>query len=201
MVFKLGQRRNYFVKKWFQTRIICYYLLILIAGGSALSYLIYRRAVATLRYCLFRGHSRECSTWELLRAEVIDTNLTATIAIMALAILAVVFISWAVARAAAAVKANVRSTLSGQDPAAWPRPPRPHEFRALQDKLAAGLAGHQERIDEVRRGILALREKIREAREDLGRGTGGMAAGKNRELHTVFENLKNLYKAFKVNDP
>lgn len=201
MFFKFGQRRDFFVKKWFQTRIILYYLLILLAGGSALAYVIYRRAVATLRYCLFRGHSRECSTWELLREQVVDTNVTATIIAMALAIVAVFLISWAVARAAGAVTANVRAALSGRDPATWRRPPRPHEFRILQNKLAAGLAGHQERIDELRGGILALRQKIRQAREDLERGTGGGAVSRSRELHAGFENLKNLYKAFKVREP
>ncbi len=120
---------------------------------------------------------------------------------MALAILAVFLISWAVARASRAVRANVRSALSGQDPSAWPRPPRPHEFGTLQDKLADGLAGHQERVDELRRGILTLRERIRETREELERGGGGVTAARNRELHAGFGNVKSLYKGFKVDEP
>lgn len=194
----LGQRRDFFVKKWFQARIICYYLLLLVAGGSALSYVIYTRALATLRYCLFRGHSRECSSWELLRAEVIKTNLTATVIIIALAILVVLLISWAVSRAARAVRANIRSAISGQDPGSWPSPPRPHEFRNLQNKLAAGLAGHQEKIFEMQRSCTALRDRIREARENLNQNRPGLASGKRREMHTGFENLKSLYRNFKV---
>lgn len=198
MFLKVGQRRDFFVKKWFQARIICYYLLILVASGSALSYVIYRRAVATLRTCLFRGHASECSSWELLRAEVIRTNVTATIVIIALAILAVLLISWAVSRAARAVQANVRSTIAGRPPGFWTRPPRPHEFRILQDKLAAGLGGHQARVDELRRSCGELRAGIREARAALEQGQPGLAAGKQRELHAGFEQLKNLYRNFRV---
>ena len=198
MVFKLGQRRDFFVKKWFQSRIIFYYLLILLAGGGALAFVIYKRAVATLRYCLFRGHSTECSTWELLRKEVVDTNVAATIVIIALALGAVLLISWSVARASRAVQINIRATIAGQDPASWLRPPRPREFRNLQDKLAAGLAGHREQVDEMRRSCSDLRGRIRAAREELDQNRPGLAPGKQRELHTGFENLKSLYRNFKV---
>jgi hypothetical protein len=199
VLFRLGKRRDFFVKKWFQTRIICYYLLILAAGGGALAFVVYKRAVATLRYCLFRGHSTECSTWELLRKEVVDTNVAATIGIMALAIAAVLAISWSVARASRAVRLNIRGAIAGQDPGSWRRPPRPHEFQNLQDKLAAGLAGHQEQISAMRHSCTALRETIREAREALEQVRPGFAPVKQRELHAGFENLKILYRNFKVN--
>lgn len=198
MFLKNGQRRDFFVKKWFQARIICYYLLILVASGSALSYVVYRRAVATLRTCLFRGHATECNSWELLRAEVIRTNVTATIVIIALAILAVLLISWAVSRATRAVQTNIRSTIAGRPPGSWSRPPRPHEFRILQEKLATGLAGHQAQVDELRRSCAALRASIREARASLERQQPELAAGKQRMLHAGFENLKNLYRNFRV---
>lgn len=198
MIFKIGQRRDYFVKKWFQSRIICYYLFVLAAGGSLLAYVVYRRAVATLRYCLFRGHSRECSSWELLREEVIETNIAATIIIIALAIVAVIAISWAVARAARAVQANVRAALAGRDPGSWAPPPRPREFAVLQDKLAAGLAGHGEKVAELRGAIGALRETIRRAGADLDRGGGSVEPANNRELHTGYANLKTLYRQFKI---
>lgn len=199
MFFRLGKRRDFFVKKWFQTRIICFYLLILLAGGGTLAFVIYKRAVATLRYCLFRGHSTECSSWELLRKEVVDTNVAAAIGIMALAIAAVLVISWSVARASRAVRTNIRAAIDGQDPGSWPRPPRPHEFRNLQEKLAAGLAGHQEQVGEMRRNCAALRDRIRETREDLAQNRPDSAPGKQRELHAGFENLKILYRNFKVN--
>jgi hypothetical protein len=198
MLFRLGSRRDFFVKKWFQTRIIFYYLLILAAGGGALAFVSYRRAVATLRYCLFRGHTTECSSWELLRAEVVNTNVTAAIAIIALAIVAVLGISWSVARASRAVRLNIQAATSGQDPGTWPPPPRPHEFRNLQEKLAAGLAGHQAQVDEVRRTCSALRAGIREARESLAQDRPGLMPGKQRELHAGFERLKSLYRNFKV---
>lgn len=198
MVFKLGQRRDFFVKKWFQSRIVVYYLLILVAGGGALAFLIYKRAVATLRYCLFRGHAAECSTWEILRDQVVSTNVTATIGIISLALVAVLGISWAVSRASRAVRDNIRAAIAGQDPDTWPRPPRPHEFRNLQTKLAGGLAGHREQVGELRRGCAELREKIRAAREDLDRGGPGLTPGKQRELYSGFESLKNLYRNFKI---
>ncbi len=199
MQFKLGKRRDFFVKKWFQTRIICYYLLILAAGGGVLAFVIYKRAVATLRYCLFRGHTTECSSWELLSKAVVDTNVTAAIVIMTLAIVAVLFISWSVARASRAVRNNIRAAIAGQDPGSWLRPPRPHEFQNLQVKLAAGLDGHRGQVDGMRRSCSALREGIREARENLEQNRPGLAPGKQRELHVGFENLKSLYRNFKVN--
>jgi hypothetical protein len=198
MTFALGKRRDYFIKKWFQTRIICYYLLILAAGGGALAFVIYRRALATLRYCLFRGHSTECSSWELLRAEVVRTNVVATVALIALAIAAVLAISWSVARAARAVSANIRRTIAGESPAVWTRPPRPHEFGTLQDQLAAGIAGHHAQVEQMRGACAALRDKIREARADLAAGRPGLAPGRQRELHAGFEGLKNLFRNFKV---
>lgn len=198
MFFRLGKRRDFFVKKWFQTRIICYYLLILVAGGGTLAFVIYKRAVATLRYCLFRGHSTECSSWELLRKTVVDTNVTATIGIMALAIAAVLVISWSVARASRAVRNNIRAAIAGQDPDAWLRPPRPHEFQNLQTKLAAGLAGHRDQVAEMRRNCAELRDRMRVAREDLAQNRPGSPPGKLRELHAGFENLKSLYRNFKV---
>jgi len=198
MFFRLGKRRDFFVKKWFQTRIIGYYLLILIAGGGTLAFVVYKRAVATLRYSLFRGHSTESSPWELLRKAVVDTNINATILIMALALAAVLVISWSVTRASRAVRNNIRATIAGQDPGSWPRPPRPYEFRNLQEKLAAGLAGHQEQVGEMRRSCSALRDLIRGAREDLERNRTGVAPGKQRELHAGFETLKVLYRNFKV---
>lgn len=198
MTFKIGQRRDFFVKKWFQSRIIIYYLLILIAGGGTLAFVIYKRAVAILRYCLFRGHSTECSTWELLRKEVVNTNVTATIVIMALAIAAVLFISWSVARASRAVRTNIRAAIAGQDPDSWPPPPRPREFRNLQEKLTAGLAGHREQVGEMRRSCADLRDKIRAAREDLDQNRPGLTPRRLRELQTCYENLKTLYRNFKI---
>lgn len=199
MIFKLGKRRDFFIKKWFQTRIICYYLLILATGGGVLAFVIHKRAVATLRYCLFRGHVTECSSWELLRKTVVETNVAATIGIMALAIVAVLVISWSVARASRAVRNNVRAAIAGQDPGSWLSPPRPREFRNLQAKLAAGLAGHRDQVEELRRNCSALRDGIREAREDLEQHRPGLAPGKERELHAGFEKVKNLYRNFKVN--
>lgn len=198
MVFRLGQRRDFFVKKWFQSRIVIYYLLILVAGGGTLAFVIYKRAVATLRYCLFRGHSTECSTWEILRKEVVDTNVAATVVIMALAIAAVLLISWSVARASRAVSANIRAAIAGEEPDSWPRPPRPREFRNLQRKLAAGLAGHRGQVEEMRRTCADLREKIRAAREDLDQHRPGLAPGRLRELQASLENLKTHYRNFKV---
>ena len=198
MVIKLGRRRDYFIKKWFQGRIILYHLLVVAGGGAALSYVVYRRAVATLRYCLYRGHSTECSSWEVLRGEVVKTNLAATVVIIALALAAVLVISWAVARASRTVRRNIQAAIAGQDPGSWPRPPRPHEFRNLQQKLAAGLAGHREKVGEMRRSCSALREKIREAGEDLEQDRPWLTSGKQRELHAGFERLKNLYRHFKV---
>lgn len=199
MLFHLGNRRDFFVKKWFQTRIICYYLLILVAGGGMLAFVIYKRAVATLRYCLFRGHSTECSSWEILRKIVVDTNVAAAIVIMALAITAVLVISWAVSRASRAVRRNIHAAIAGQDPGSWPRPPRPHEFQNLQAKLAAGLAGHREQVGVLRRRCSALRDGIREAQETLEQNRPGLAPGKTREIHADFEDLKHLYRNFKVN--
>ncbi|MHB8836380.1 MAG: hypothetical protein ACYC9Y_11825 [Candidatus Methylomirabilia bacterium] len=198
MMSRLGQRRDFFVKKWFQSRIIIYYLLILLAGGGTLAFVIYKRAVATLRYCLFRGHSTECSTWEILRKEVVDTNVAAAIVVMALAIAVVLLISWSVARASRAVRTNIRSAVAGGDPDSWPRPPRPHEFRNLQGKLAAGLAGHRAQVEEMRRTCSDLRDKIRAAREALDQNRPGLAPGQLRELHARYENLKILYRNFKV---
>ena len=198
MVFRLGKRRDFFIKKWFQARIFCYYLVILAAGGGALAYVVYQRALASLRYCLFRGHVAECSSWEVLRDEVVRTNVVATAILIGLAMVAVLAISWAVARAARAVSANIRRTIAGEDPANWSRPPRPHEFRNLQRRLADDLAGHQTQVDEVRRRCSALRELLREARAELATSAAGLAPGKQRELHAGFENLKNLYRNFKA---
>ena len=198
MSFRRSKRRDFFVKKWFQARIICYYLLLLLAGGGALAYVVYKRAVATLRYCLFRGHVLECSSWEVLRKEVVDTNIAASIGIMALAIVVVLLISWSVARASRAVRNNIRAAIAGQDPGAWSRPPRPREFLNLQARLAAGYAGHQEHVAEMRRTCAALRDRIREASADLEPQRPGFSPGTQRELLTGFENLKNRYRNFKV---
>lgn len=198
MAIKLGQRRDYFVKKWFQSRIIFSYLFILLAGGGALALVIYKRARAALRFCLFQGHSTDCSTWEILRKQVVDTNVTATVFIIALALAAVLLISWSVARASRAVRKNVLATIAGQDPSLWTPPPRPREFRTLQRKLAAGLAGHRDQVDELRRSCSALRDRIRAAREDLDRESPGLSPGRQRELHASFESLKNIYRNFKI---
>lgn len=198
MHFHLGSRRDFFVKKWFQSRILGWYLLILAAGGTALAFVMYRRTLAALRTCLYRGHVVECSSWEVLRGEVVRTGVAATLIVVALAMAAVLLISWSVARASRAVRSNVRATIAGQDPGGWPRPPRPHEFRHLQDKIAAGLAGHQERVGELRRSCGALRDRMREAHDDLGRQPSGLAPGTLRELHADFVNLKNRYRDLKV---
>lgn len=198
MFLKLGQRRDFFVKKWFQTRMICYYLFVLITGGGALAYVVHKRAAATLRYCLFRGHVSECNSWEILRDEVVKTNLAATVIIIVLAVLAVLFVSWSVARSSRAVRDNVRATLTGRDPGSWVPPPRPHEFQNLQARIAAGIAAHQEHVGELRRNLALLRERIREASADLELGRRGLSSLKIRELHSAFANLKSLYRSFKI---
>lgn len=186
------------MKKWFQARIACYYLLILAAGGGALSFVIYKRAVATLRYCLFRGHSTECSSWELLRNAVVSTNVVATIIVISLAIATVLLISGLVARSSRAVRANIRATISGQAPGFWPQPPRPHEFRNLQAKLAAAVISHGQRVEELRRVNADLRAGILEACAALDQRPRGPSPVKIRELQAGFVNLKNLYRGFRI---
>jgi hypothetical protein len=134
----------------------------------------------------------------LLRAEVIRTNVIATVALIGLAIAAVLAISWSVARAARAVSANIRRTAAGESPDVWTRPPGPREFQTLQQKLAAGIVGHQAQVQELRTTCAALRDTIREARADLAGQRPGLPPGKQRELHAGFENLKNLARNFKA---
>lgn len=196
MLFKRGSRRDFFVKKWFQARIAGWYLLVLAAGGGALALVMYRRTLAALRACFYRGHVVECSSWELLRGEVVKTGLAATVIVVALAMAAVLAICWSVARASRAVRTNVRAAIAGQDPGAWPPPPRPHEFRRLQHKLAAGLAGHQGHVDEMRRACALLRDGIRGAHDDPEQGPAGLTPGKLRELHAGFADLKRRYRDF-----
>lgn len=194
----IGQRRDFFVKKWFQARIACYYLLILAAGGAALSFVIYKRAVATLRYCLFRGHSTECSSWELLRDAVVSTNVVATIIVVSLAIATVLLLSGLVARSSRVVRANIRATISGQAPGFWPQPPRPHEFRNLQAKLAAGVIAHGKRVEELRSVNAGLLAGIREACAALDQRPRGASPVKVRELQAGYGNLKNRFRGFRI---
>jgi len=198
MLFYFGRRRDFFVKKWFQTRIACYLLLLLLAGGAALAAATHHRALAALRYCLYRGHVVECSSWEVLHDEVVKTTLAAAGTIVLALAAAVFVISWSVTRAARAVGRNVRAAIGGQDPADWRPPPRPGEFEILQRIIADGLVAHQERIEETRSRIADVREHLQDARDDLGRDPADFAPGRLGKLHASLAGLRHYARFAKV---
>lgn len=191
---KSYRRRDYFVKKWLQTRFIFYYLAVLTLGGVTLATFIYRRAGEGLRLAIFQSHSMEVTTWEVLRPDITAVNLTVTLSVTVIAVLITLLISWAVARASRVVIRNIQGTLAGRDPESWSPVPRPREFQQFQRNLADGIRVHREKVEALRRACTELAGELRQTRESGQDPDHALLQG----LRIRYEKLRTLYQAIKL---
>jgi hypothetical protein len=77
------RRRNFFIKKWLQTRYITYYVTIMLFSGLALFTLIQRYAHRALELEMRQGHSAVFDTWSILKPQVVRANLIVVLSVIA----------------------------------------------------------------------------------------------------------------------
>lgn len=190
------RRRDYFIKKWFQTRFLLMYLLILLAGGGIFASRTYRQSQRLLRISLYSAHSTYAGTWEILRDKIVRANLDMCSTVLAAAVVLTVGYTWVVESAARRMRKNIGAYLRGDDPGSWRPIGRPVEFQRLQELLAAGLLAHQEQIAELRGRCADLERQARQLREEAARSNGAPSAAQLGELRANYHELQNRYHRF-----
>lgn len=190
------KRRDYFSKKWFQLRIILAYLAVLFGGAAGLMFYLGRYCREALRVEMFRGHSTATSPWEILQRGVINADLVAAAAVVAVAVVLTIVVNGFVARSATRVADNLRSSIDGRTPDAWSPPPGIYEFRYLQQLLSDALARHLVRIEEIREMSRILRERVRAAYERLDQADSAGDHAIMRDLHVKVERLRGSSQQF-----
>lgn len=194
------RRRDYFIKKWFQTRFVIYFLILLVTGSILLTIALYNSSIAALRLEMFKGHSSTYNTWETFRDGVFLTNIKMTIIMLALAFLLAIALSWKVGRSSRTLNRNLHSAISGSDTEQWKPIPRHRELQHLQSLLAAGLMAHRERVRGVRNNSAALLDEVKQLKEDLSLKNKEIDQSRLRELAVKFEGLKHQFKSFLLGD-
>lgn len=162
------KRRNFFVKKWLQTRYIVYSLLIMLASSVALFVLLFRYARLVIRTEMSQGHSVVFHTWDILRPEMVRASLSVVAIVVLLAVAATVALSWTVSRASKRVMANIEGYRSGSGTAGWTPVRHPSEFQHFQNTLTSALDGYGTRLGRLRGEVADLEKMSREVREAGG---------------------------------
>ena len=162
------KRRNFFVKKWLQTRYIIYYLSIMLVSSVALFVLLFRYARLVIRTEMSHGHSVVFHTWDILRPEMVRASLSVVAIVVLLAVAATVTLSWTVSRASKRVTANIEDYRSGSGTAGWAPVRHPGEFQHFQDTLSGALDGYGTRLERLRGKAADLEEVSREVRQAGG---------------------------------
>ena len=87
------RRRNYFIKKGFQSRLVARFLIVAVAGFAAAGYLVYRSVEKSAEEVFYSNHFRLASTSELVVPALLKVNLLAVLLILAAVSIAVLVIS------------------------------------------------------------------------------------------------------------
>ena len=159
-----NRRRDRFIKKWLQMRIILVYVAILLGGAAGLAYYTYLYSRATLRHEIFSNHSAYQTIWETLREGILTANIVAAAIVLWLAVVLTLYITWSVSRSAGQITDNIKATFEKGLESPWEPVKRIHEFKHLQKLLSYSLEQHRERIAELSALSGLLEEKIRDAR-------------------------------------
>ncbi len=195
------RRQDIFCKKWFQFRIISYYILILLGGAAGLSYYIYRYAYRKILLEMFGGHSLTETPWEILRNGIFVINGVAVAAVIIAGIVTTFFITRSVARAAERLTENLHLTRDGGRSRDWAPPLGIYEFQHLQRLLDEALETHHVRVEELEMLARILQEKVREVRSQLERDGAQSCSRELRDLYVQCEKLKGAFDKFTVKKP
>ncbi|MGC2423534.1 MAG: HAMP domain-containing protein [Nitrospirota bacterium] len=87
------RRRNYFVKKGFQSRFVARFLIVAVAGFAAAGYLVYRSAGKSAEELFYSNHFRLKSTSDLVIPALLKVNLLVALLILAAVSIVVLVIS------------------------------------------------------------------------------------------------------------
>ena len=191
-----SRRRDYFVKKWLQTRLVLAYLAVLLVGAAGLAWGIYDRTRQVLRYEMFKGHSTTFSTWEALQPYIVKTNVAVAVTVVAVAVAITLAVAWQFSRSARVLIANVRSAMAGGNPESWPPAPGIREINQLQGMVAGGVCSHREYVGELRSRCLSLKDELARIRTEKEAGPEGADAARIRKAHVDYVKIRNLYRHF-----
>jgi len=190
-------QREYFSKKWLQTRYVLYYLALLVGSSAVLGYLIYKRVGAALEAEMYLGHSATSHTWQIIGKEIISTSAAVTALIVGGALLITIGITWAVHKASTALRHDLRASVEeGRDD--WKPIRHPREFGHLQNLLADALRSHRERISRLESSSAALQNEVREVRGDWSRSEHATKHARLRKVHVRFERLRASFRSFRM---
>lgn len=190
------ERRDFFVKKWLQLRIISTYLLILLGGAGGLAFYLHGYCRDVLRYEMFGGHSIFASPWEILRGGVLTANAVAVASVTAVTAIITFAVTLSISKGARRVTDNLRLSIEGGSPSEWALPPRHYEFQQMQHIFSESLEKHYAKVSELSELSRLLEKKVQDTHAHLETEGPEADPALLRDLHVQCEKLKSAYEKF-----